>query len=54
MKKFEEFCKEYLKEETETIDEASVVTFGGKTFPKKWLVCNLGRRSRKWKRLSTR
>lgn len=35
MKKFEEFCKEYLKEETETItiDEASVVTFGGKTFP---------------------
>lgn len=41
MKKFEEFCKDYLKEETkietetktEIIDEASVVTFGGKTFP---------------------
>ena len=43
MKKFEEFCKEYLKEETETIDEASVVTFGGKTFPKNgWCVILAG------------
>ena len=43
MKKFNEFCKEYLKEETETIDEASVVTFGGKTFPKNgWCVILAG------------
>ncbi len=43
MKKFEEFCKEYLKEETETIDEASVVTFGGKTFPNNgWCVILAG------------
>lgn len=43
MKKFEEFCKEHLKEETETIDEASVVTFGGKTFPKNgWCVILAG------------
>ena len=43
MKKFEEFCKEYLKEETETIDEASVVTFDRKTFPKDgWCVILAG------------
>ena len=43
MKKFEEFCKEYLNEETETIDEASVVTFGGKTFPNNgWCVILAG------------
>ena len=43
MKKFEEFCKEYLNEETETIAEASVVTFGGKTFPKNgWCVILAG------------
>ena len=43
MKKFEEFCKEYLNEETENIDEASVVTFGGKTFPNNgWCVILAG------------
>lgn len=43
MKKFDDFCKEYLNEETETIDEASVVTFGGKTFPNNgWCVILAG------------
>ena len=45
MKKFEEFCKDYINEETktETIDEASVVTFGGRTFPNNgWCVILAG------------